>query len=121
MRKTLLYDIFSLQVDTRFNPFTLLLIIEFPKCIPQLRGNLKCLQEFIFFFGCWPIIKPLPRDSLAKRKNLEDMTCVFSKKNEYVHHLFFYCCVAKVIWNELSNMLGIVVKPDANRLQKCGS
>jgi hypothetical protein len=65
--------------------------------------------------------KTLTRDSLAKRKNLEDMTCVFSKKNEYVHHLFFCCCVAKVIWNELSNMLGIVVKPDANRLQKCGS
>jgi hypothetical protein len=62
--------------------------------------------------------KTLTRDNLAKRKNVEDMTCLFCKENEFVHHLFFNCCVAKVMWNEFSDMLGIEIKPDFESVEK---
>jgi hypothetical protein len=43
--------------------------------------------------------KTLTRDNLAKRKKVEDGTCMFCAKQESVRHLFFECCVAKVFWS----------------------
>jgi hypothetical protein len=49
--------------------------------------------------------KTLTRDNLAKKKNLDDLTCVFCNELKTVHHLFFYCCVASALWKELSDVL----------------
>jgi hypothetical protein len=62
--------------------------------------------------------KTLTRDNLAKRKNLKDLTCVFCNELETVHHLFFDCCVANVLWSEISEALGMVVNPDFESVAK---
>jgi hypothetical protein len=38
--------------------------------------------------------KTLTRDSLARRKSLDDKMCLFCSEHESVSHLFFECCVA---------------------------
>jgi hypothetical protein len=40
--------------------------------------------------------KVLTRDNLAKRKRLDDLSCLFCTESESVSHLFFDCCVARV-------------------------
>jgi hypothetical protein len=35
-----------------------------------------------------------------------------------VHHLFFGCCVAKLMWSELSEVVGIEIKPDFESVAK---
>jgi hypothetical protein len=40
--------------------------------------------------------KVLTRDNLAKRKKLDDLSCLFCTESESVSHLFFDCCVARV-------------------------
>lgn len=41
--------------------------------------------------------KILTCDSLAKRKELDDLSCLFCTEEESVHH-FFYCVVAEQLW-----------------------
>jgi hypothetical protein len=53
--------------------------------------------------------KFLTRDNLAKRKSLDDLSCLFYCENETASHLFFDCCVAKYMWMIVSEFLGIVV------------
>jgi hypothetical protein len=43
--------------------------------------------------------KTLTRDNLAKRRRVEDDTCLFCSEQEYVRHLFFECCVARSFWS----------------------
>jgi hypothetical protein len=50
--------------------------------------------------------KVLTRDNLAKRKKLDDMSCLFCTESESVSHLFFYCCVARVVWEHISEVCG---------------
>ena len=45
--------------------------------------------------------KILTRMNLAKRQHVEDKTCLFCSEQETVGHLFFDCCVAKVLWAHL--------------------
>jgi hypothetical protein len=43
--------------------------------------------------------KTQTRDNLAKRKSLDDKTCLFYSEPESVSHLFFKCCG----WEGLGN------------------
>jgi len=56
--------------------------------------------------------KTLTRNNLAKRQNVEDLSCLFCSEPETVQHLFFDCCVAKVSWNHLSEILGTQIGTD---------
>jgi hypothetical protein len=49
---------------------------------------------------------------------LEDKTYVFGLESESVHHLFFGCCVDKVIWQEISDLLGMTIEPDFDSVAK---
>jgi hypothetical protein len=42
--------------------------------------------------------KILTRDNLAKRRIVEDDSCLFCDEKEIVQHLFSECCVAKQMW-----------------------
>jgi hypothetical protein len=42
--------------------------------------------------------KVLIRDNLAKRKHLDDKTCLFCEEAESVTHIFFDCIVAQALW-----------------------
>jgi hypothetical protein len=50
--------------------------------------------------------KVLTRDNLAKRRNVDDKTCLFCKEYETVHHLFFECCVAQLMWENVADITG---------------
>jgi hypothetical protein len=53
--------------------------------------------------------KLLTRDNLAKRRNVDDRTCIFCAEPESIHHLFFDCCVARGLWLELTECLNLNV------------
>jgi hypothetical protein len=42
--------------------------------------------------------KALTRDNLAKRRQVDDKTCLFCNENESLSHVFFKCCVAQCMW-----------------------
>jgi hypothetical protein len=56
--------------------------------------------------------KTLTRDNLGKRKELEDNRCLFCNELESVAHLFFECCVARVVWNEIAEISGKEIGTD---------
>jgi hypothetical protein len=60
--------------------------------------------DYIFFLWLLTNNKVLTRDNLLKRRELNDVSCLFCTENESVNHLFFGCCVAKVLWHNLSIM-----------------
>jgi hypothetical protein len=49
------------------------------------------------FFFLWLVSnnKLLTRDNLDKMRKVEDLTCLFCKEKEHVHHLLFECVVAR--------------------------
>ena len=51
--------------------------------------------------------KILTRMNLDKRKNIEDKSCLFFSEQETICHLFFNCCVAKVLWAHLPDIVDI--------------
>jgi hypothetical protein len=51
--------------------------------------------------------KVLTRDNLAKRKQLEDKTCLFCKEAESVSHIFFECGVSQYMWLHISDITGL--------------
>ena len=51
--------------------------------------------------------KLLTRTNLAKRRKLDDLSCLFCSETEIVHHLFFDCCVAKCVWSALADILNL--------------
>ena len=56
--------------------------------------------------------KLLTRDNLAKRRDVEDLSCLFCSENETCHHLFFDCFVAKLIWPVIHELFGVQVGND---------
>jgi hypothetical protein len=50
--------------------------------------------------------KVLTRDNLAKRRDVDDKTCLFCKEYETIHHLFFECCVAQLMWEHVADITG---------------
>jgi hypothetical protein len=47
----------------------------------------------------------LTRDNLAKKRKVEDGSCLFCAEKETIQHVFFECVVAKQCWRILSNIL----------------
>jgi hypothetical protein len=56
--------------------------------------------------------KVLTRDNFLKRRELNDVSCLFCTEIESVNHLLFGCCVATVLWHNLSIMFGKSVGSD---------
>ena len=53
--------------------------------------------------------KLLTRDNLQKRRDVADRSCLFCCEEEFVNHLFFDCCVAKLTWELISEIAGMKV------------
>jgi hypothetical protein len=56
--------------------------------------------------------KTLTRDNLAKRKNLDDKTCLFCNELESVSHLFFDCCIAQAVWEAIAEITNVKMGTD---------
>ena len=70
----------------------------------QSVWNLKIPPRIQIFLWLLSKNKILTRTNLAKRKKLDDLSCLFCSETESVHHLFFDCCVAKCMWSVLADI-----------------
>jgi hypothetical protein len=52
------------------------------------------------------------RDNLAKRREVNDPTCLLCSENESIVHLFFDCCVATNVWHYISDLLNVNLGKD---------
>jgi hypothetical protein len=57
------------------------------------------------------------RDNLAKRREVDDGSCLYCMESESVAHLFFKCCEACFIWESV-NIMGVEVIGDFESLAK---
>ena len=71
--------------------------------------NLRIPPRIHIFFWLLSNNKTLTRTNLAKRKTLEDISCLFCAEDESVHHLFFGCCVATLMWKYLYDIFNIQI------------
>jgi hypothetical protein len=63
--------------------------------------------------------KTLTRDNLAKRRVVDDPTCLFCSENETISHLFFHCCVAQTFWGWVSEIAGVMIGTNFESVGKC--
>jgi hypothetical protein len=61
--------------------------------------------------------KVLTRDNLAKGKNLDDKSCLFCNESESIAYLF-YCCVARVTWENVYEVCGRILGTDFESVAK---
>jgi hypothetical protein len=60
-------------------------------------GKLKSPLGYMCFLWLLANNKVLTRENLAKRKHMDDLSCLFYCEKETVSHLFFECCVARLL------------------------
>lgn len=65
-----------------------------------------------FFLWLLSKNKLLTRDNLAKRRGVSDATCLLCVKSESINHLFFECCIAKLNWECISELLDLGLGQD---------
>jgi hypothetical protein len=82
-----------------------------PVHVPAL-WHLKIPPRVHFFLWLVSNNKTLTRDNLAKRKKIEDPSCLFCTENETVHHLFFECVVVRQCWKVISDIVAVNVESD---------
>jgi hypothetical protein len=63
--------------------------------------------------------KTLTRDNLAKRKHVDDTSCLFCNEKESVSHLFFECYVAKLFWSWIVEITCTPIGADFESVAKC--
>jgi hypothetical protein len=80
--------------------------------------HLKIPPRVHFFL--WLVInnRALTRDNLAKRRKVEDDSCLFCSEKETINHLFFDCAIAKQCWNMISELIGCRVGEDMINIGK---
>jgi hypothetical protein len=69
--------------------------------------KIKVPPKIHFFLWLLSHNKLLTRDNLVKRKNVDDLTCVFCNEIESCQHLFFDCVVAANMWEKVLDALGL--------------
>jgi hypothetical protein len=60
-------------------------------------------------FFLWLVSKNrlLTRDNLEKRRNMEDLSCLFCAEKESTHHLLFDCMIAQQAWSILAKVFNV--------------
>jgi hypothetical protein len=52
------------------------------------------------------------------QRELETTHHLFCTELETTHHLFFDCCVARVMWEIISEVMGVAIQPDFESMAK---
>jgi hypothetical protein len=68
--------------------------------------KLSVTPRLHIFLWLLPNNKILTQDNLSKRKQVDDPSCLFCDDMETTQHLFFGCCVARVMWCNLAHIVG---------------
>ena len=66
-----------------------------------------CPQKIHVFLWLCLYNKSLTRDNVAKRKTIEDKSCLFCSEDESIQHLFFECVNSNLIWDIISDFFKI--------------
>lgn len=74
--------------------------------------NLNITPKIHVFLWLLSNHKSLTRTNLAKRKHLDDISCLFCAEDETVHHLFFDCYVSTLMWKHISEIFDIQIGLD---------
>ena len=82
-----------------------------PVCTPAV-WKLKIPPRIHVFLWLLANNKLLTRDNLAKRRTVDDLSCLFCSEQETCHHLFFGCFVANLVWPVISDICGVQVGSD---------
>lgn len=82
-----------------------------PIYLPSI-WSLKIPPRVNFFLWMLSQNKIMTRDNVAKRKHVEDKTCLFCSEDENPHHFFFEYVVAKQVWCNISEAIGRVCGSD---------
>jgi hypothetical protein len=108
-----LCGVITLQEYTPHNPCMLLLIIVgvTPAYAPA-AWKINVLPKIQFFLWHLSHNKLATVDNLNKRGMSKPTQCQFCGDNESISHLFFECCVAKVIWGYAKEFLGMKISFD---------
>lgn len=69
--------------------------------------KIMCPQKIHVFLWLCAHNKILTRDNLAKRREVEDPSCLFCAEFESVQHLMFDCVVAQHVWGFISDFFEI--------------
>jgi hypothetical protein len=56
--------------------------------------------------------KLLTQKNIAKRRHVDDLTCLFCSESETCRHLFFDCFVVKLVWFGISDLLNVSIGSD---------
>jgi hypothetical protein len=62
--------------------------------------------------------KILTRDNLAKRRDVDDKSCIFCFESESVLHLLYECCVAINLWEIVVEIAGLHLVSDFESMAK---
>jgi hypothetical protein len=81
--------------------------------------KIKIPPRVHFFLWLLINIRVLTRDNLAKRRKVEDESCLFCAEKETVQHVFFECAVAKRCWAFVSDIVGFQVGDNMFEIGKC--
>ena len=76
----------------------------YPGCLYPCCLAYQCSPKNLYFLWLMANNKTFTRDNLAKRKNLENLICLFYAEPETINHLFFECCVPTTMWCHLSDI-----------------
>lgn len=93
------YTVQSLYAVVNFRGIVLIFV--------SLVWKLKIPPRVQFFLWLLSKNKLLTRDNLAKRRGVSDPTCLLCVESESINHLFFECCIAKLIWECISELLNL--------------
>ena len=61
----------------------------------------------------------MTRDNLQKRNMGKPVECVFCLEHESVQYLFFYCSIAKLVWEEISSFFSKQVGTSVELMSSC--
>jgi hypothetical protein len=62
--------------------------------------------------------KILMRDNLAKRREVDDKSCLFCSETETAGHLLFECCVARNLWEVVAEIVDRPLVTDFESMAK---
>jgi hypothetical protein len=77
-----------------------------PVYIPAIWGVQVPQKIQLFFFWLFSHNKLATVDNLNKKGMNKPVQCCFCMENENIHHLFFECVVARVVWEHISEIDG---------------
>jgi hypothetical protein len=88
------------------------------KVFTPVMWKIKIPSRVHIFLWLLPNSKVLTRDNLAKRRQVDDLSCLFCSETESISHLFFECCVAKVFWQTISDITNVELGSDFESVAK---